>query len=91
MESTQTKEIDIRKDVCPMTTVRVRLALDRLAPGSCLGIKLAGEEPHRNVASAIRMLGHTILEDNAWDEGDANYYLLVRKSDDNTKASDPSA
>jgi tRNA 2-thiouridine synthesizing protein A len=44
-----------------MTFVRTRLALDRMAPGSVLLVKLRGEEPLRNVPRTATEQGHTVL------------------------------
>ena len=41
--------IDITRDTCPMTFVRTRLALDRMAPGQVLLVEMRGAEPVRNV------------------------------------------
>lgn len=54
--------LDITGEVCPMTMVRTRLALDRLAPGQVLAVRLRGEEPLRNVPAAAAALGHTVLD-----------------------------
>lgn len=35
--------LDLTGEVCPMTYVRVRIALDGLAPGCALRVRLAGE------------------------------------------------
>jgi TusA-related sulfurtransferase len=53
--------IDITSDVCPMTFVRTRLALDRMAPGKVLLVKLRGEEPLRNVPRTATEQGHQVL------------------------------
>ena len=52
-------EIDITRDVCPMTFVRTRLALDRLSSGDVLLVRLSGEEPLRNVPRTAAEQGHT--------------------------------
>lgn len=80
MKISPEKEIDVRMETCPMTTVYVRLALDGLPSGARLGVTLSGAEPHRNVAAAVRMLGHTILEDRQVQEGKDDYRLVVAKS-----------
>ena len=36
--------IDVRREVCPMTFVRVRLMLDRIAAGAVLEVLYSGEE-----------------------------------------------
>lgn len=55
------QEIDITNDVCPMTFVRTRLALDRMMPGEILRVRLKGEEPLRNVPRSAQEQGHQVL------------------------------
>ncbi|HTC08430.1 MAG TPA: sulfurtransferase TusA family protein [Acetobacteraceae bacterium] len=54
-------QLDITADVCPMTFVRTRLALDRMAAGQTLRVKLRGDEPVRNVPRTAREQGHEVL------------------------------
>ena len=54
-------ELDITGEVCPMTFVRTRLMLDRLAPGGTLLVRLRGDEPIRNVPVMAESLGHAIV------------------------------
>lgn len=56
-----TRELDITRELCPMTFVRTRLALDRMAPGETLLVTLKGEEPSRNVPRTAAEQGHEIL------------------------------
>jgi tRNA 2-thiouridine synthesizing protein A len=58
---TPDQELDITADVCPMTFVRTRLALDRLASGQTLLVRLRGAEPLHNVPRSARELGHEVL------------------------------
>lgn len=53
--------LDISNDICPMTFVRTRLALDRMVPGQILLVKLRGEEPVRNVPRTAAEQGHQVL------------------------------
>jgi TusA-related sulfurtransferase len=69
--------LDITQEVCPMTFVRTRLALDRLATGQCLTVLLRGEEPLRNVPRTAREQGHEILEQSLLTDGITR--LLIRK------------
>jgi tRNA 2-thiouridine synthesizing protein A len=69
--------LDITREVCPMTFVKTRLALDRMARGECLLVLLRGEEPLRNVPRTAREQGHEILEQYAQDDGVTR--LLIRK------------
>lgn len=55
------REIDITGDLCPMTFVRTRLALDRMTPGQVLRVRLRGTEPLRNVPRTATEQGHEVL------------------------------
>lgn len=55
------RELDITGEICPMTFVRTRLALDAMAPGQILLVRLRGEEPLRNVPRTAREQGHEVL------------------------------
>lgn len=61
--------IDITRDICPMTFVRTRLALDRLAPGQKLLVILSGDEPRRNVPRSARDHGHKVLAEETGPDG----------------------
>ena len=69
--------IDITTDTCPMTFVRTRLALDRLAPGQILAVRMRGQEPERNVARTSAAQGHGVLSQTRGDDGVT--LLLLRR------------
>jgi tRNA 2-thiouridine synthesizing protein A len=54
-------ELDISREICPMTFVRTRLALDRMAKGQVLRVRLRGDEPRRNVPTTAAAQGHEVL------------------------------
>ena len=66
---TADREIDITADLCPMTFVRTRLALDRMTPGQILQVRLRGEEPLRNVPRTAVEQGHRILSLDTGPDG----------------------
>ena len=68
--------LDITRETCPMTFVRTRLALDRMAAGQTLLVLLRGEEPARSVPRAAAALGHTVLDQSP--AGDGVTRLLLR-------------
>ena len=70
--------IDITHEVCPMTFVRTRLALDRLAPGQILSVRLKGEEPLRNVPKTAQRQGHELLAAEPGPDGSTT--LFIRKA-----------
>lgn len=76
-ESPHDLAIDITGDLCPMTFVRTRLALDRLATGQVLLVRLKGEEPRRNVPRTATEQGHAVLAQHE-ETGDV-LRLLIRK------------
>lgn len=53
--------VDITKEVCPMTYVRVKLALERLVRGNVLEVWLTGEEPLRNIPRSALADGHEVV------------------------------
>jgi TusA-related sulfurtransferase len=70
--------IDITGEICPMTFVRTRLALDRLAPGQILSVTLRGEEPLQNVPRSAARQGHTVLSQT--DGADGSTTVLIRRA-----------
>ena len=71
------RAIDITADLCPMTFVKTRIALDRLAPGQTLLVRLRGEEPLRNVPRTAAEQGHVVLDQR--QDADGSTLLLLRK------------
>lgn len=78
-ELTGSSFLDITAETCPMTFVRVRLALDRLPPGGVLEVLLKGEEPLRNVPRTVVEQGHAIIARESLDGG-ITRLLLRRKN-----------
>ena len=74
----ETCRLDITRDTCPMTFVRTRLALDRMAPGEILLVTLRGEEPRRNVPRTATEQGHQVLAQAEDAEGATR--LWIRKA-----------
>lgn len=72
-------EIDITHETCPMTFVRTRLALERLAGGQTLLVHLKGAEPLRNVPATAESQGHSVLSLTTGADGVS--HLLLRRKD----------
>ncbi len=66
--------VDITREVCPMTYVRVKLAIEKLQPGALLEVWLKGDEPLKNVPQSARDEGHTVVSLQA--HGDRSRLLL---------------
>ncbi len=73
-----TQTLDITGEICPMTFVHTRLALDRMDPGQTLLVLLQGEEPRRNVPRTASEQGHQILSQTV-DTNGVMRLLLRRK------------
>lgn len=74
-------ELDITRDVCPMTFVKVRLMIEKMEHGEILAIRLCGDEPIKNVPDSLVELGHSILSIESPDEkiGKNTHVLRVQK------------
>jgi len=74
--------LDITPDVCPLTFVKTKLLIERMAPGQVAEVRLKGAEPLENVPRSVREHGHTVLGLEA-EEPDAGpesvHRLLIRK------------
>lgn len=74
-----TRTLDITREVCPMTYVRTKLALEALDEGAVLEVVLRGEEPLKNVPRNARDEGHEVL--SLETRGDGTHRLLLRKQE----------
>ena len=71
------RDLDITAEICPMTFVRTRLALDGMQPGQVLRVRLRGKEPLANVPRTAREQGHDVLALETGADGVAT--LLIRR------------
>ncbi|MDR3440415.1 sulfurtransferase TusA family protein [Telmatospirillum sp.] len=53
--------LDITGELCPMTFVKTKLAIEKMHTGDTLEVRLKGDEPLRNVPRSVRELGHVIV------------------------------
>lgn len=74
--------LDITQEVCPLTFVKAKLAVERMAPGEVLEIRLKGDEPLENVPRSLIDLGHEILsvEPEGTDAATGVHIMRVRKT-----------
>ena len=76
-ETSADRAIDITADLCPMTFVRTRLALDGMQPGEILKVRLKGAEPLKNVPRTATEQGHTVL--SLETDADGISLLILRR------------
>ena len=70
--------LDITRDVCPLTFVKTKLLLERMAPGDTAEIRLIGQEPLENVPRSVRDHGHEVVSLTP-DGNGAAFTLTIRK------------
>ena len=69
-------QIDITKEICPMTFVKTKLKLETMSPGQVLEVTLREGEPLNNVPKSVTAEGHKILD--LRKEGEC-YILLIER------------
>ncbi|HEX9810274.1 MAG TPA: sulfurtransferase TusA family protein [Alphaproteobacteria bacterium] len=53
--------LDITADVCPLTFVKTKLLIERMARGDVAEVRLRGAEPLENVPRSVREHGHEVI------------------------------
>lgn len=61
--------LDVRPFACPLTWVKTRIALERLAEGEALEVLLAAGEPLRSVPESAALEGHREAVREPFPEG----------------------
>lgn len=74
--------LDITSEVCPLTFVKTKLLVERMAVGQTLEVRLNAGEPLENVPRSLAELGHTILavEAETPDDPAGVHRLRMRKN-----------
>jgi TusA-related sulfurtransferase len=74
--------LDITDQVCPLTFVRTKLLLEKMAPGETAEVRLKGSEPLGNVPRNVQDHGHEVvsLEPEADEAEDGIHRLVIRKN-----------
>ena len=69
--------LDITKDHCPMTFVKVKLKLEEMGAGDQLEVLLNEGEPLRNVPKSAEEQGYKIIRIEA--KGNGHYLVAIEK------------
>lgn len=70
-------QIDITKEICPMTFVKTKLKLETMSSGQVLEVMLREGEPLLNVPKSVEQEGHKILDLHR--EGGDVFKLLIER------------
>jgi TusA-related sulfurtransferase len=72
--------LDLRAHACPLTWVKTRVALSRIAAGDVLEVILLDGEPRENVPRSAEEDGHEVLRlERAPDEGEGAWRAWLRR------------
>lgn len=77
-QSKVTSQIDITKEICPMTFVKTKLKLETMDSGEVLEVTLREGEPLLNVPRSVEQEGHKVLDIHR-EEGDIFKILIECK------------
>ncbi|MCX8129321.1 MAG: sulfurtransferase TusA family protein [Clostridia bacterium] len=69
--------VDITDVVCPITFVKTKVAIEELADGQVLEIKMNEGEPIQNVPRSLKEEGHKVVRVNNNEDG--TYTIFVEK------------
>jgi len=69
--------LDITKETCPMTFVKVKLALAKMEKGQELEVILNAGEPLENVPASCEEQGYQVLSIDGC--GDGKHRILIKK------------
>jgi len=73
-------QLDITDQICPMTFVRTKLLIEKMASGETAAVRLKGAEPLDNVPRSVREYGHEVVSmDPLEGEGENGVHVLVLK------------
>jgi TusA-related sulfurtransferase len=71
--------LDLRAFACPLTYVKTRIALERLAPGEVLEVWLSAGEPAESVPRSAEDEGHRVFGIEPLAGGGGALRVLVEK------------
>jgi TusA-related sulfurtransferase len=69
--------LDITHLVCPMTFVRTKLAIEQMAAGEVLEVRMNAGEPLENVPRSVREMGHQVLSLEPEPEAKGRFRLRI--------------
>tara|TARA_B100000579_G_C22542904_1_gene716127 strand:- start:233 stop:466 length:234 start_codon:yes stop_codon:yes gene_type:complete len=69
--------INLCGEVCPMTFVKTRLAIEKINYGERIKVIFDSSEAEVNVPKSLKELNHKIIEINKLDQN--NFYIIIEK------------
>ena len=72
--------LDITSDICPITFVKAKLLMEKMAAGEIAEVRLSDGEPLENVPRSVLDEGHQVLSLQADDQQPGIHVLVLQKS-----------
>ncbi len=73
-------QLDVSKIKCPMTFVKTKLFMEKMATGQYVEIMLKGEEAVHNMPLTLRHEGHSIIKLSAVEGNSDGLFQLIVKT-----------
>ena len=77
MKKKLVNELNLKGEVCPMTFVKTKLAIEKLNSGEKLKVIFNSSEAKINVPKSLKELNYKVITINDVDEN--NFYIIVEK------------
>ena len=77
MKKKLVNELNLKGEVCPMTFVKTKLAIESLNKGEKLKVIFNSSEAKINVPKSLKELNYKVIKINDIDEH--NFYIIIEK------------
>ena len=77
MKKKLVNELNLKGEVCPMTFVKTKLAIESLNSGERLKVIFNSSEAKINVPKSLNELNYKVIKINDIDEN--NFYIIIEK------------
>ena len=77
MDKNIIKEIDLLDEICPMTFVKTKLALEQINQGERIKVIFNSQEAKINVAKSLSEVNHKIIAIKNIDK--EKFYIIIEK------------
>jgi tRNA 2-thiouridine synthesizing protein A len=71
------KEIDLLNEICPMTFVKTKLALEKINKGERIKVIYNSQEAKTNVPKSVIEMNHKIISITDLDK--EKFYIIIQK------------
>ena len=77
MKQKLVNELNLKGEICPMTFVKTKLAIENLNSGERIKVFFNSSEAKINVPKSLKELNYKVIKINDIDED--NFYIIVEK------------